>query len=158
MKNTLYILLLTIGLLSCQPKDRVFVEYKDLSPDVEWLKSDSIEFDVPIEDTNQVYKMSVAFRYANGYRFKTIDLLVTETSPGGKTESFNFSSIIRDSEDNYIGEPGYDIWDSEHLMIAKKKFNERGVYSYTIQHIMPIDPLNYAMEIGLILDLVKTSN
>ena len=158
MKNTLYILLLTIGLLSCQPKDRVFVEYEDLSPNIEWLKSDIIEFEIPIEDTNQVYKMSLSFRYANGYRFKTIDLLVTETSPNGEKENFNFSSAVRDSDGNYIGEPGYDIWDSEHLMIAKKKFKEKGVYHYTIEQMMPVDPLNYAMEIGLILDQVNKSN
>lgn len=158
MKNTFVILLILSVLLSCQPKDRVYVEHKDLSQNVEWLKSDIIEFEIPVNDKNQLYNMSISFRYANGYRFKTIDLKINETSPSGKTQSFNFSTEVRDNEGNYIGDPGYDIWDSEHLMIEKKEFKEAGVYSYTIQHTMPVDPLNYAMEIGMILDLVNNSD
>lgn len=158
MKNIFIILLLLTGLSSCQPKDRVYVEYKELSPNVEWLKSDIIEFDIPIEEKNQVYKMSISFRYANGYRFRTINLKINETSPSGKTQSLNFSTEVRDSDGNYIGDPGYDIWDSEHLMIERKEFKETGIYSYTIEHTMPVDPLNYAMEIGMILDLVNNSD
>jgi gliding motility-associated lipoprotein GldH len=153
LKNIFFILLILSGLTSCQPKDRVYVKHKDLSPNVEWLQNDIIAFEIPIKDKDQLYKMGIAFRYANGYRFQSIDLNIIETSPSAKVQRFDFSSQVRDDSGNYIGEPGYDIWDSEHILIESREFKETGVYTYTIQHTMPVDPLNFAMEIGMILDL-----
>ena len=62
---------------------------------------------------------------------------------------------MRESNGDYIGEAGYDIWDSEHLVDPNKHYEEVGDYTYVIEQNTPVDPLNYAMEIGVILDKVK---
>ena len=152
MKSRVVIALLGVFLAACQPEGRVYVEHEELSPDVEWLKKDSREFKVPIEDKEQEYKMSLSFRYANGYQFNTADVIVKEISPSGKEEMREYSLKIRDENGEYIGDAGYDIWDSEHLVEKSKKYNETGEYTYIIEHNMPTDPLYFAMEIGLILD------
>lgn len=144
-----------VGLFSCQPEGRVYVEHKKLSPEVEWLKEDQKEFQIPIEDKNKTYKMSVSFRYANGYQFQTAKLKVTEISPSGKEQTYDYSLKVREDNGDYIGDPGYDIWDSEHLVEPTKQYDETGEYTYIVEHDMPNDPLNFAMEIGLILDEKK---
>ena len=155
MRQLLTIIAITTILISCHPEGRVYVEHQELSPNVEWLKKDIREFKVPIEDNSQVYNMSLSFRYAHGYQFDIAQVQVIETSPGGKETVNNYNLKVREKNGDYIGEPGYDIWDSEHLVESNKKYKETGTYTYKIEHVMPTDPLNFAMEIGVILDKAK---
>jgi len=152
MKRYLTVIAITTSLLACQPESRVYVEHQELSPEVEWLKKDVREFKVPIENNSQTYKMSISFRYANGYQYQTANVKVTEISPSGKESVKEYELKVREANGDYIGEAGYDIWDSEHLIEPSKKYEETGTYTYKIEQNTPVDPLNFAMEIGLILD------
>ena len=155
MKRFLLLITVIASIIACQPEGRVYVEHSELSPDLEWLKKDAREFKVPVEDNSIAYNMSLSFRYAYGYQFKVVKVIVTETSPSGKQIVNNFDLHVRDEKGAYIGEPGYDIWDSEHIVEVDKKFKETGIYTYVIEHNMPVDPVNFAMEIGVILDKVE---
>lgn len=155
MKKILTVIAVTISLVACQPEGRIYNEHQELSPEVEWLKKDVKTFNVPIVATNQMYNLSLSFRYANGYQYQTANVKVTETSPSGKETVKEYELKVREETGEYIGEAGYDIWDSEHLVEPNKKFEETGTYTYKIEHIMPNDPMNFAMEIGVILDKAK---
>ncbi|MDG1475729.1 MAG: gliding motility lipoprotein GldH [Vicingaceae bacterium] len=155
MKKLLTVLAIATSLVACQPEDRIFVEHQDLSPEVEWLKKDVRTFKVPVTDNSQAYNMSLSFRYANGYQYQTANVKVIETSPSGKEKVKEYDLKVRAANGDYIGEPGFDIWDSEHLVEANKKFEEAGTYTYVIEQNTPVDPLNFAMEIGVILDMTK---
>ena len=152
MRKLITFLGLATILLACQPKNRIFIEHKELSPNVEWLKKDAREFKVPIDDIDMIYNLVVSFRYANGYQYQTANVKVTETSPSGKETVANYELKVRKANGDYIGEPGYDIWDSEHIVEPNKKYAEKGTYTYVIEQNTPVDPLPFAMEIGLILD------
>lgn len=155
MKKLLTVLVIAASLFACQPEDRVFLEHQDLSPEVEWLKKDARTFKIPITNNNQAYNMSLSFRYANGYQYQTANVKVTETSPSGKETIKEYELKVREANGDYIGEAGYDIWDSEHLVESNKKYEETGTHTYVIEQNTPVDPLNFAMEIGLILDKSK---
>jgi gliding motility-associated lipoprotein GldH len=155
MKRFLTILAITIGLNSCQFGGRIYVKHQELSPQLEWLKKDAREFKVPIKDINIAYNMSLSFRYVNGYQYQFAKVKVTETSPSGKESVKEFELKVREDNGDYIGDAGLDIWDSDHLVEPDKRYEEIGTYTYVIEHNMPIDPLTYTMEIGLILDKVK---
>ncbi len=155
MKRLLSVLAMAIGLIACQPEGRIYVKHQELSPNVEWLKKDIREFKVPIKDNSIAYNMSLSFRYANGYQYQVAKVKVTETSPSGKEMVKEYDLKVRKDNGDYIGEAGYDIWDSEHLVEPNKKYEETGTYTYVIEHNMPNDPLNFAMEVGVILDKVK---
>lgn len=154
MRKLLTILAISTCILGCQPENRVFTEHQELSPQLEWLKKDVRTFEVPIADNSVAYNMSLSFRYATGYQYQTANVKVTETSPGG-TETVNeYELKVREANGDYIGEPGLDIWDSEHLVASNLKYAETGTYTYVIEQNTPIDPLNFAMEIGVVLDKV----
>lgn len=155
MKFIPILITLVFIITACKPEGRVYEKHKKLSPDVEWLKKDIRTFEVPIEDTSARYNLSLTFRYAQGYRHKNASVVVTETAPDGSTSSAAYDLKIRDEEGKYIGDPGYDIWDSQHTVETGKTYSQKGVYTYKIEQDMPVDPLNYAMEIGLIVDKVK---
>lgn len=152
MKQILSVFALFIAFTACQPEGRVYVKHQELSPNVEWLKKDVREFEVPIDDNNIPYNLSLSFRYANGYQYQVAKVKVTEISPSGKETEKEYDLKVRQDNGDYIGEAGYDIWDSEHLVEANKKYEEAGTYTYVIEHNMPNDPLNFAMEVGVIVD------
>lgn len=152
MKKILITVTVAMSLMACEPEGRIYNEHKELSPEVEWLKKDVREFKVPITDNSQPYKMSLSFRYATGYPYQTANVKVTEISPSGKESIKEYELKVREANGDYIGEPGFDIWDSEHLVEPHKTFEETGTYTYVMEQNTPVDPLNFAMEIGLILD------
>jgi len=101
------------------------------------------------------YDLSVSFRYAEGYIFDVLRINIKEITPSGIEQNTSHDLKIREANGEYIGEAGFDIWDSEHLIQSELKYEETGTYTYIIEHDMPTDPLNYSMEIGLILDKSK---
>jgi gliding motility-associated lipoprotein GldH len=155
MKKLFAILAIVTGLFSCQPGGRVYLKNQELSPQLEWLKKDAIEFKVPVRDINLAYNLSLSLRYVDGYQYQVAKVKVTETSPGGKKTVKEYDLKVREDNGDYIGEAGLDIWDSDHLVEANKKYAETGTYTYLIEQNMPVDPLTYVMEIGVMLDKSK---
>lgn len=151
----LTILVMTIGLFACQPEGQIYVEHQELSPKLEWLKKDTREFKVPIEDNSISYNLSLSFRYVSGFQYQAVKVKVIETSPSGNEMVKEYDLKTRDDNGDYIGEAGYEIWDSNHLIELNKKYNESGFYTYVIGHIMSDDPLKNAMEIGVVLEKAK---
>jgi gliding motility-associated lipoprotein GldH len=155
MKNNFLLLLaITISLIACQPENRVFIEHQELSPDFEWLKKDKRSFTVPVK-SGVDYNLSLSFRYTTGYQYKVGRVKVTETSPSGAIQVYEYDLKVREANGDYIGDPGLDIWDSEHVVATNKQYKETGNYTYILEHNMPQDPMNFVMEIGVILDVVK---
>lgn len=155
MKKIFFAVIIGISLIGCSSNDRVFSENQELSPKVEWLKSDVKTFKIPIENIDETYKMSLAFRYTEGFEFKVLKVKVTEISPSKKETVKEYDLTVIDNKGEYIGEPGLSMFDSEHLVEANKKYSEKGIYSYKIEHSMPTDVVNLAMEIGVIVDKNK---
>ena len=155
MKNIVAILLMLTCMAGCQTEGREYAEHKELSPREEWLKKDVISFSVPIEKENQKYNMSLAYRYVVGHNHEIVKVKVTETSPSGKEESAEYDLNMLDENGYYKGDGSLGIIDTEHLIVANKIFKEKGLYNYKIEHMMPNDPIEFAIEIGVILDQVK---
>ena len=152
MKSIVSLAFVAIIFIGCQSKSRIYSENQELSPQMEWLKSDVKTFKVKIDDPKKSYKLSLAFRYAEGYSRKLLKVSVIEISPTKKEKVVKYDLKIINQKGEYIGEPGLDIWDSEHLVEQNKKYQEKGIYTYKIEHQMPSDVVNMAMEIGLIVD------
>lgn len=152
MKKIALTLLIGLSLMSCNSNNRIYSENKELSTQMEWLKKDVRTFDVSIENTEDVYDLSLSFRYTEGFPYDVMKVNVIETSPSGKETTKEYDLKVREENGEYIGEVALDIWDSEHLIEANKKYAEKGKYSYKIEHAMPKDPVQMVMEIGVILD------
>ncbi|MFK7756760.1 MAG: hypothetical protein AB8B53_07495 [Flavobacteriales bacterium] len=152
----MYKLLIVFGLIacmaSCTPENRMYEEHQVLSPDIEWLKEDMKTFEVNVLDSSYQYEFNLAFRYATGYMWNEAKVIVKEISPSGKETTTPYSLKIKEDNGDYIGEAGYDIWDSTHLVEPNKTYSETGDYTYVISHDMPRDDFPFAMEVGLIID------
>ncbi len=142
----------TLLLSACTPENRIYEKHQSLSPDIEWLKEDVKTFEVNIMDPKSTYQFNIAFRYAQGYPWNEARVIMEEISPSGEKSTNTHSLKVRESNGEYIGEPGFDIWDSTHLIDPEKEYNETGKYTYIISHDMPKVEFPFAMEVGLIID------
>jgi gliding motility-associated lipoprotein GldH len=149
--QSVFLLLILFATLACNP-NKVYEKHLELSNNVEWKKSDTKRFEIDIKDISTPYNFYLAFRYADGYPFTSVKVLLKEIQPDGSYEELPYELQLRDENGDYIGSPGYDIWDSEHLIIPNKKFTQSGRYVYEITHDMHLDPLPLAMEVGIILE------
>jgi gliding motility-associated lipoprotein GldH len=155
MFKILLLVSVALSLLACKQEGRIYENHQELSPEVEWFKKDTRSFEVPIENIDLNYDLRVSFRFATGFQYQYANVKMTETSPSGQVKVHDLDLKVRKENGEYMGEAGYDIWDSEHLVEAKKQYTEKGTYTYVLEHTMPKDPLYYAMEIGIIVDKSK---
>ena len=155
MRKIAAIVVMLICMVGCSIEGRYYAEYKELSPMEEWLKKDVIMFKVPIEKDNLEYNMSLAYRYVVGHSHEIVKVKITETTPSGKVESVEYDLNMLDENGYYKGDGSLGIIDTEHLILANKTFKEKGTYNYKIEHMMPNDPIKFAVEIGLVLDQGK---
>lgn len=146
--SVVFLFCIMLANTACNSK-KVYEKHQKLSENIQWDKSDTKRFEIDINDNSIPYNFYLAFRYADGYPFTSVKLLVKEIQPDGSFEELPYELQLRDEKGNYIGSPGFDIWDSEHLIIPNKNFLQTGKYVYEISHNMPLDPLPLSMEIGI---------
>jgi len=116
-----------------------------------WLRTDERSFRIEVDDPEATYDLFVAFRYAEGYPYSFLRVRVSEEMPNGTKSEKQYVLHIKDEEGDYIGEPAFQIWDSEHLVEKGKIFSQKGIYLFTVSHEMTDERIPLAMEIGLIL-------
>jgi gliding motility-associated lipoprotein GldH len=151
MKQLLFLLAILL-FAGCKNKDVIFEEHKELSADYEWKKADTRTFSIDIKDNSKPLELAVAFRCATGYMYDKVFMRITEISPANTKHMYDVEIPVRNADGEFFGEKGFDIIDIEYVVDRVKYYQGHGTYTYTIEQTMQdVDPLNYAMEVGLIL-------
>lgn len=150
MRSFFYLFLL-FGVSSCG-NDVYFEQNQELSPKLEWQKSDKKTFNVKVDDLASKFQMKLNFRYIEGFSHKTFKVKVTEISPSRVKTVNSYELEIISPDGEYIGEPALDIWDSQHEIGAPISFKEKGNYTYVIEYEGETSALAFAMEIGIVLE------
>ena len=155
MKSIFFILILCAGCFlwtGCKDNNVLFSENQELSADYTWKKADVKTFVIDVPNNAHPHELALTFRYATGYMYDKVLLKITETGPDNKVVRRDVDLQLRDEKGEFIGEKGYDIIDIEYILDSKKEYPAIGKYTYTIEQDMPeIDPLDFAMEVGMVL-------
>jgi gliding motility-associated lipoprotein GldH len=156
--NKLLILFISISCLACNNANNLFEEHQKLSDNYEWKKDDKRTFTIEITDNSKPLELAVAFRCATGYMYDKALLRITEVGPQNTKMRYDVDVPVRNEKGEFFGEKGFDIVDIEYVFDRAKFYPGHGTYTYTIEQDMPeVDPLHYAMEVGLILRQQPTS-
>lgn len=138
-------------LLSCSDGRTIYEKHEKLSPDLEWLRSDVKTFTIDIQENARPVEFAIAFRCASGYAYDKMLVRMTEVAPNGEKLSSDIDIEVRKQNGDFYGDKGFDIIDITQVIDAKKQYPAFGKYTYTIEHRMPEDKVDFAMEIGLIV-------
>lgn len=150
---TRYLLIGLIGflLVGCNPNE-VYNEHFETGEGLQWKKEDSKNFSVDIKEAGE-YNVYVTFRYATGYAKDIAPVQLVHLPPNGEENVAPYDLKIRDDKGDYLGEPGYDIWDSKHLVQEATQL-AAGTHNFTLatnngdKHLFPV------MDVGLIVEKV----
>jgi gliding motility-associated lipoprotein GldH len=155
MKWNLGVILIVFaaGIMGCNP-NQIYNEHFETGEGFQWFKKDKKVFNVNIEDATQKYNVYLTFRYATGFAKREAPVTLSQKTPGGATTTNDYALKIRDDKGDYLGEPGGDIWDSEH-QILKGISLEAGTHEFILEHNNGEGTLFPVLDVGLIVEKVE---
>lgn len=145
--NILYLIFIILFLSSCDSKV-VFEENKKF-PENRWEQKNNIVFTTEIKDTLTPHNIYLNVRNAGGYQFSNLFVFFTTQTPTGKRERDTVELTLADPSGKWLGEGLGDIWDNRLLFKNNFLFPEKGLYTFTLEQAMRIDPLPQLMDIGI---------
>lgn len=148
------LLLVTISFSGCDP-NRVYEKNIDI-PDYVWNLDNRVIFEVPIEDTTQVYNLYVNVRHTDFYPFSNLWVLVTTTFPDGETLEQRLNLELANKEGKWYGDCLGDICDVQLILQENAYFNQTGTYTFAFDQIMRTDDLPAVMSMGLRIEEAGT--
>ena len=150
-KITIFLFLLTF-LFGCKNENTIYSKYKDLSEGGVWNQEDQLFFKVQVKDISSLYELKFLFRHLRGFAYRDLNIKVTEISPSKRESVSEYSLNLVDENGDYLGSEAMSIIDCETVVESNKQYSEKGVYIYKIEHIMSVPSIDYALELGLIVN------
>ncbi|MBL6963930.1 MAG: hypothetical protein ISR55_08905, partial [Bacteroidetes bacterium] len=131
--------IITVVVLFACNSDRIYESHDKNFKDYRWFNTKILTFTPEISDTIGEYKIYLALRHVYGFQLENIRVKVTCTSPSAKMEVKDYKMQFMGPDKNYLGACAGDICDLEELIEDHKEFHEAGTYTYTVEHLMPLD-------------------
>ena len=149
-----FFLAVALFLFSCN-SNVVFSEYKSIPEDKGWEKSNKIVLEADIQDTENRHDVYINVRNAGGYQFSNLFIFFTTKIPSGKMERDTIEITLADASGKWLGEGLGDIWDNRQLFKSNFRFPEKGIYTFSLEQAMRVDPLPQIMDVGVRIEKAK---
>ncbi len=153
VKQLVLLIVLSISVFACN-ENRVFKEYQSVS-DLIWVKSEPKVFKVKIEDNSSPVNINIPIRHQSYIGYSALNLEILITSPSGDVSKTEYRYLLRDAENNLVGEALGDLCDTDAMVISNYVFNEKGEYTVTVSHNSEEEKILGIVEIGLFIDKLK---
>ncbi len=141
------IFIFALFLTACD-KNVVFEKNIEL-PENRWEQKNVVTLETDIQDTITAHNLYINLRNAGGYQFSNIFLFFTTKSPSGKMERDTVELTLADPSGKWLGDGLGDIWDNRFLFRDNFRFPEKGIYIFTLEQAMRVDPLPQVMDVGI---------
>ena len=126
----------------------IFDNNKSLDGDV-WKSDQIIRFDVPLEDTVNIYKFYLNLRHTTSYRYANIFLFIDSTFPDGTQARDTVECILADPSGKWMGKGISNIRDNQVLLRRGLRFPKKGKYIFEFEQAMREPELEGVIDIGL---------
>ena len=153
MKLTGLIIIVLVFFSSCTTNG--VYERMAFFPKHEWSSNQKESFNFEVTDTLSSYRLYLVFRHTDAYRWKNIWVNITLKAPD-TTYTLKREFTLADNE-KWHGTTVDDIVDQR---IPFEKSNipvplKKGMYTFTLQHVMREDPLQHVMNAGIRVEKVE---
>ena len=153
MKMGALALTFSVALVSCFDIPE-YSESKPVNSEV-WASTDTIHFDLNIENDSILYDCFVDLRHTRDYPFSNLYLFLDLTFPNGKKRVDTLECVLADKRGKWYGSGLGDIVDHRIEYKAGVKFPAVGSYSLGITHGMRVDPLEGVTDMGFRIERVS---
>ena len=141
-----YFIILFLFLVSCSHNE-IFFEYHTFKNDG-WDRKDAAVFHINMDNTTDLFDVSLEIRNNNDYPFRNIWLFVDSQAPGGDVQTDTIGVNLADAYGKWQGK-GISLYSLAIPYKTGVRFPQKGTYTYSIRHGMSENPLKGISDIGL---------
>jgi gliding motility-associated lipoprotein GldH len=121
----------------------------------DWEVSDTLKYEINIDDTTEKYDLSVNIRHRDIYDYTNLYLKIQTMHPTGEVISQVISLPLSDEEGKWLGKCSGDICFNRVYLMKKIMFKSKGKYKFYINQEMRQDHLKNILDIGLKIEKSK---
>lgn len=157
MRQSIYFSILLLFLCSCNSKT-IYSEYKSIDEDKGWAKNQRIPFNVDITETNIPCNINLNVRHSGSYMYRNLFVFLHTTYPNGKKTTDTIECILADEKGKWLGSGLGDLWDNNIPFKKNTRFDQKGKYTFELEHAMRygdnevIDPLPLIVDVGISIE------
>jgi gliding motility-associated lipoprotein GldH len=146
--NSLIVIAVLLLTTSCKMGKVVYEDVRDI-PKKTWKYTDTLVFNVPIQDTLQSYNVMINLRNTGLYPHSNIYLFVTTIAPSGASLCDTIEYTLADLSGKWTGKGWGDVWSNEIPYRKNIRFPYKGIYTFKIEHGMRILELPEILDVGI---------
>ncbi|MGZ5285853.1 MAG: gliding motility lipoprotein GldH [Flavisolibacter sp.] len=133
---------------SCQTID--LYEKNVPVPGHAWQSSFKPQFQFNITDTTLPYQLFMVLRHNEKYNYNNIWVKLTIKPPADTAYSEKLEILLANNEKGWLGTGMDDLYEHRARVTPENGFLlKKGLYTFTIEHMMRDDPLLNVMNVGL---------
>ncbi|MBR2959203.1 MAG: gliding motility lipoprotein GldH [Bacteroidales bacterium] len=152
-------ILITLGftLIFASCDSKVYYDQSRTVDEHGWLPSDTVSFDVQIDDTTRMYNCLIEVRNSVSYPYSNTFLFIGTTFPDGSVAHDTLECPLADAEGRWLGKHTGRYVDTRfRLRRGTFRFPMTGNYHFAITNGMRDSAISGLHDIGLRLEYVKT--
>ena len=144
---------LAMTFVSCDP-DRVYDKFKDIDGGI-WNRTETIKFDVQIDDTVSYNTVFVNTRNSGDYAFSNLYIFMNTIYPDKKVSRDTIDCVLANDEGKWLGKGLGDKKDCQFLLKKGVRFHKKGIYTFEMEQAMRVDKLKGIESIGIRIEKMK---
>lgn len=141
------LLLFVILLHSCGP-DTIYEKTYEISAG-EWFYSDTLTYEVNIDDTLTIYNLYLDLEHSREYPFENMYVRIHTGFPSGERLSKQVSLELANEAGIWIGDCGSEVCEITIPIQMGAYFNQPGAYTFQLEQYMRRNPLPGVQSISL---------
>ena len=114
-----------------------------------WLPSESVDFDVEVNDTNQVYDFLIGIRNSVSYPYANTFLFLSTEFPDGSMSRDTLEFPLADATGRWMGRRTGRFVDSRYYFRRNARFPMEGHYRFSVSNGMRDSAICGLKDIGL---------
>ena len=137
-----------IQLVSCE---KINLYEKNVAiPGHQWQSSFRPQFEFEISDTVQPYHFFIVLRHNEKYNYNNIWVKLRIQPPSDTIHTEQLELTLANNEKGWLGSAMDDLYEHRVRVTPQEGFMlKKGLYKFTVEHIMRDDPLEHIMNVGL---------
>jgi len=139
-KSALLAILLFVVLLSSCGSEAIYEKTSEIS-DGEWFYSDTLTYEVTIDDTLSIYNLYLDLEHSREYPFENMYVRIHTSFPSGESLSKQVSLELANEAGIWIGDCGGEVCNTTIPIQMGAYFNQTGTYSFKLEQYMRRNPL-----------------
>ena len=120
-----------------------------------WSASESLPFDVQVDDTNMVFNFLVDLRITPDYPYSNTFLFITTTFPDGSVAADTMECPLAAPDGNWLGQKTGRYIDNRYFFRKNIRFPLVGRYHFDVSHGMRTDSIVGFKDVGIRIEYSK---